>query len=124
VKWNREVNFHFWGDKTLMVHTLFNLFKNSLYYIHAAKKGIIEIWCEKKEDGNILHFKDTGKGILSDALPKLFEKFYTTTYHGTGLGLAFCKLAMTGFGGSIKCTSEYGEFTEFEMIFPNQVNLG
>lgn len=73
---------------------------------------------KKKENNNILYFKDTGKGIPADVLPKLFEKFYTTTYHGTGLGLAFCKMVMTGFGGSISCTSEYGEFTQFEMVFP------
>jgi PAS domain S-box-containing protein len=113
-----EEDFYFFGDKTVMVHILFNLLKNALYYIQAAKKGTIEIWCEKKADKNMLYFKDTGKGIPDDVLPKLFEKFYTTTHHGTGLGLAFCKMVMTSFGGSISCTSEYGKFTQFEMIFP------
>lgn len=118
VDWDRKNDFYFFGDKTLMVHVLFNLLKNALYYIQVAKKGKIQIWHDKKENNNVLYFKDTGKGIPSDVLPNLFEKFYSTTYHGTGLGLAFCKMVMTSFGGSISCTSEYGEFTLFEMVFP------
>ncbi len=48
-----------------MVHVLFNLLKNALYYIAAdpRKKGKIEIWLEKKGRINQLHFKDTGTGI-------------------------------------------------------------
>lgn len=111
-------DFKFKGDKTLMVHILFNLLKNALYFIEATKKGTIKIWCDTSEESNILYFKDTAKGIPSDVLPNVFERFYTTTYHGTGLGLAYCKTVMTAFEGDIKCTSEYGEFTQFEMIFP------
>lgn len=118
VIWDDANDFSFYGDKILMIHVLFNLLKNALYYIQAAKKGKINIWCEKKENNHILYFKDTGQGIPSKVLPKLFEKFYTTTYHGTGLGLAFCKMVMAGFSGDIKCVSEYGQFTQFEIIFP------
>ncbi len=118
ITWVNNNDFSFYGDKTLMVHILFNLLKNSLYYIQAAKKGKIKIWCEKKENSNILYFKDTGQGIPDDVLPNLFEKFYTTTHHGTGLGLAFCKMVMVSFEGDISCTSEYGKFTQFNMVFP------
>jgi PAS domain S-box-containing protein len=116
--WDDKNNFMFYGDKTLMVHILFNLLKNSLYYIHAAEKGKIKVWYKKQENINILHFKDTGKGIPANVLPNVFEKFYTTTHHGTGLGLAFCKMVMTSFDGDITCTSEYGKFTLFELLFP------
>jgi signal transduction histidine kinase len=61
-------------------------------------------------------------GIRHEVLPKLFEKFYTTTYRGTGLGLglAFCKMVMNGFGGSISCASEWGQYTTFKLIFPKR----
>ena len=115
-------DFKFYGDKTLMVHVLFNLLKNSLYYIQAARKGEIHIWLDKNSNENVLYFKDTGQGIPDEILKNLFEKFYTTTYHGTGLGLAFCKMVLVSFGGSVSCTSKYGEFTQFKMTFPVNKN--
>ncbi|GAL28500.1 sensor histidine kinase CqsS [Vibrio variabilis] len=36
-----------------------------------------------------------------------------------GLGLSFCKKVMKSFGGSIACSSEFGEWTEFELKFPD-----
>ncbi|HVV69648.1 MAG TPA: ATP-binding protein [Gammaproteobacteria bacterium] len=52
-------------------------------------------------------------------MSRLFEKFYTTTTNGTGLGLPFCKMVMEMFQGHISCTSKYGEFTQFSLSFPN-----
>lgn len=116
-------DFLFKGDKTLMVHILFNLLKNALYFIESVKKGKIKIWCESNQNDNILYFKDTAKGIPQDVLPKIFDRFYSTTHHGTGLGLAYCKMVMTSFDGAISCKSEYGKFTQFEMKFPNNENM-
>lgn len=118
VEWKPNNNFLFIGDITLIEHVLFNLLKNALYFIEAAKKGSINIWCEILEDNNKLCFRDTAMGIPHEELPKLFTKFYTTTRHGTGLGLAFCKTVMTSLGGDIICHSEYGKYTRFELIFP------
>lgn len=119
IKWERK-DFSFLGDNTLMVHVLFNLIKNSLYYIEKARKGQIYIFCSSDRHNNILHIKDTGEGIHPSIMPKLFEKFYTTTLHGTGLGLAFCKLVITGFGGTISCKSKYKHYTQFNMSFPKK----
>lgn len=118
VEWSKNDDFLFKGEKILMVHVLFNLMRNSLYFIQAARKGKIKIWYGSDKDNNILYFKDTGKGIPKRDMSKLFEKFYSTTRHGTGLGLAYCKMAITRFGGTISCKSRYGEYTQFEMHFP------
>ncbi len=117
VEWDSTYDFVFEGDKVLMEHVLFNLLKNSLYYIEAAKKGNIVIWAENKGNRNVLHFKDTASGIPRSAIPLIFDRFYTTTVNGTGLGLAFCKMVMNSMGGTISCTSEYGEYTQFDLEF-------
>lgn len=117
ITWD-EKDFVFFGDQMLFIHLLFNLMKNALYYIDAAGKGTIQIWAEIHEKENMLYFKDTAQGIPPAVLSKLFEKFYTTTRHGTGLGLAYCKMVMTSFDGAISCTSKYGEYTQFKMTFP------
>lgn len=118
VHYNNSCDFQFYGDKVLMTHVLFNLFKNALYFIAAAHKGTIEIWCESHKRNNMLYFKDTGMGIRQQDISRLFDKFYSTTRHGSGLGLAFCKRAMRSFGGNISCQSEFGEFTLFKLKFP------
>lgn len=110
--------FSFTGSKLLMQHVLFNLLKNALYAIATAKKGEIMIWTEEGERYNKLHFKDTAKGMSSRQLSKLFNHFYTTTFMGTGIGLSFCKLVMSRFGGDIRCESVEGSYTTFILSFP------
>jgi PAS domain S-box-containing protein len=111
-------DFHFHGDDMLMIHVIFNLIKNALHYVKAANKGNIEIWCDEDKKFNILYFKDTGQGIAPDILPHIFERFYTRTKHGTGVGLAFCQLVMQSMGGDIVCDSVQGEYTQFTLYFP------
>jgi signal transduction histidine kinase len=118
IVWKKDVDFVFRGDKIFFIHVLFNLMKNALYYIEAEKKGKIYISCNIKNNSHVLYFKDTSRGISEKELPKLFEKFYTTTRHGTGLGLAYCKMVMLEFGGNIICKSKLGEYTQFELTFP------
>ncbi|KTC72584.1 sensor protein LuxN [Legionella birminghamensis] len=113
-----EGSFLFKGSKLLMQHILFNLLKNALYAIATAQKGEIHIWTVNGERYNCLYFKDTGKGMTTEQLTRLFNHFYTTTYMGTGLGLSFCKLVMNRFGGDIMCEAKEGEFTQFMLFFP------
>jgi signal transduction histidine kinase len=116
------------GDMKLLEHVMFNLLKNALYYVKAAGKGKIEIWLEptKAKDNptafNLLHFKDTGKGIANDVLPYIFEPFFSKTRHGTGVGLAFCRRVMQEHHGLIHCESIEGEFAHFVLSFPNLKN--
>ncbi len=118
VSWEEKKDFMFQGDEQLMIHIIFNLLKNAIYYVRAAGKGKIFIWIETTEKYNQLHFKDTGTGISKKFLPYIFDRFFSKTYHGTGIGLAFCKLTMKSFGGDIIAQSVEGEYTEFIMYFP------
>lgn len=117
IHWDNKNDFDFLGEHDLMVHVIFNLIKNALYYIKAAGKGDVHIWCENHINQNELHFKDTGKGIDKNILPYIFDKYFSKTYHGTGIGLTFCKMVMHGFSGDIKCYSQINQFTEFVLIF-------
>jgi signal transduction histidine kinase len=74
-------------------------------------------------DAKRLIFKDTGKGIASKDLPFVFDRFYTQTPHGTGIGLAFCQDVLKRFGGSIVCDSVEGEYTIFTLSFPSQSQI-
>ena len=101
-----------------MTHVFFNLLKNAVYYVEAANQGGIDIRVETGDKFNKVYFKDTGTGIPAKSLPHIFERFYTTTDNGTGIGLAFCQLVMQSFGGDISCQSTEGQYTEFTLKFP------
>ncbi len=115
---NNNFDFRFKGNQLLIVHVLFNLLKNALYFIEDAKKGEVFIWTSSDKKTNSLHVKDTGKGISQQTKLRLFESFFSTTRNGTGLGLAFCKTIMLNLKGDIICEAEEGEYAEFILIFP------
>lgn len=118
IVWQKDFDFNFKENPLLIKHILFNLLKNALYFVKYANKGKIYINTSSHKHYNSLHFKDTGKGIPASILPYIFERFYSKTSHGTGIGLAFCKRVMEELGGKITCTSMEDEYVEFILDFP------
>lgn len=113
-------DFRFTGSEDLMVFVLINLLKNAFYAIAAAERGDVSIWGESCDAGHRLFVKDTGIGIPEAQLPYAFEEFcsFRPAGSGTGLGLAFCRRVITGWGGSIECESEENAFTQFTLRLP------
>lgn len=105
-------DFTFYGSKNYIKHVFINLINN------AFKHGGNNVYIEIKIQDNILLFKDNGKGISEELLPKIFERFFTNDPSGTGIGLAFCKMVMESIGGSIECESKLGQYTCFKLYFP------
>ena len=121
IQWQSENDFLIKAKEILIIHLLFNLIKNALY--HLAKSGSknkksIHIWLEQGKDFNKLFFKDTGTGISKDILPYIFNRFFSKTDHGSGIGLTYCKMVMESLRGSIACESEINNYTLFIMSFP------
>lgn len=94
-----------------LMQVLFNLLKNA--YKHGGQDVKIEILAE----GTKLFFKDNGRGISKEDLPYIFDRYYTKSKTGAGIGLAFCKMVLEDLGGSIECKSELGKHTKFILSF-------
>lgn len=111
-------DFSITAPEVLLVHVLFNLLKNAIYYV--GKSGAGQITIRLSSDTREIVVEDTGTGIPPENLPRIFERFYTTTEtgHGSGIGLSFCRMVMDGIGGTIECESEPNEFTRFTLTFP------
>lgn len=121
VIWQPQGDFQVWGSDILLVHVLFNLFKNALYYVNDMGRGTISISLERGRRVNVLHFKDTAKGIPYSELPNIFDYLYSSKKpdQNTGVGLAYCKKIMQYLHGDITCESVPGEYTEFQLRFPS-----
>lgn len=70
---------------------LTNILDNAINFISAKQKGLISTTVERKENEVIVHIKDNGEGIDPDILPRLFRKFSTKSFYGSGLGLYNCR---------------------------------
>jgi two-component system CAI-1 autoinducer sensor kinase/phosphatase CqsS len=120
VHWRCDTDFVFNGSSVLMMHVVFNLLRNALQALAEAGRGEVVIRAHVQGHEGRLTVRDTGIGIAPDTLPRIFERFYTSrgVERGAGIGLSFCRMVMEGFGGTIRCRSEHGRFTEFTLAFP------
>lgn len=96
---------------------LFNLIVNACQSMKNTG-GVIKIEASRKKDFVSLMVKDNGPGISQKQLAHLFQPFYTTKEHGTGLGLYVTKRLVENSGGKIFVKSILGKGTEFKLNFP------
>ncbi|MDX2100184.1 MAG: ATP-binding protein [Leptolyngbyaceae cyanobacterium bins.59] len=81
----------------------------------------IVIRTEKVDDRILIRISDNGPGIKAEIVDRLFDPFFTTKPigKGTGLGLAISyQIVVEKHGGQLRCTSEVGKGTEFEIEIP------
>ena len=103
-------------DKGLMGQVFLNIILNAIQAMSAG--GELSIWVKRVECDIQIIFKDSGIGISSENLDKLFQPFFTTTQGGTGLGLAIVKRIVDSHSGSIYAQSEIGKGSSFTIKLP------
>ena len=86
------------ADKERISQVISNVLSNALKF---TEEGYISISTETKGKDVIITVKDTGVGIDSEILPRLFSKFATKSEKGTGLGLYISKSIVERHGGNI-----------------------
>jgi two-component system sensor histidine kinase VicK len=95
------------ADKSRLIQVLSNLLSNAIKF---TKEGIISVNVEKqvkqkekaiKQEEAIITVKDMGVGIDPKLLDRLFSKFATKSFAGTGLGLFISKSIVEAHGGRI-----------------------
>jgi len=108
----------FAGDGNKLSRTLVNLIANAIKFTHG---GTVTIAVTRSDNESIrFAVRDTGEGIPSEAFERIFEKFgqLDSRRVGTGLGLAFCKLAVEAHGGRIEVESTLGVGSTFSFTIP------
>ena len=109
------------SDKKWLVFIINQVLSNSLKY--SKEGGSIEIYGVLGEKNKRLIIKDNGIGIKPEDLSRVFNKGFTG-YNGriynksTGMGLYLAEKMCKKLGHIIEIKSEYGQYTQVEIIFP------
>jgi len=106
------------ADKNQIQQVFLNLLLNSAESI--AQEGTINISTQYVNDSCIVSIMDTGCGIKSDELGRIFDPFFTSkpVGKGTGLGLSVSYGIIKKYGGDIQCKSKVGEGSTFSVTLP------
>ncbi|MBM2818375.1 MAG: histidine kinase [Nitrosarchaeum sp.] len=96
-------------DSSKLTVVLTNLINNSIQAIET--EGKISIKASEDKDHSIIQIEDSGSGISSESIVKIFEPLFTTKSKGTGLGLASCRRIVEEHNGSITVQNNPTTFT-------------
>ncbi len=109
-----------WGDRTLLHRVLLNLLDNAVKFSFPDGEIRVEV-SQPAPDTILFAVSDSGPGIPPEAHEHIFERFARLEggeAQGTGLGLAFCKLAVEAHGGRIWVESTPGQGATFKFTLP------
>ena len=106
-------------DINKLQQAFLNLIKNAMESMPAQGKISIEVGKEGK-NYIAVSISDTGCGMTSEEIERIFNPEYTTKEKGVGLGIPLANEIIRGHGGEIRVISRKGEGTTFEVILPRE----
>jgi signal transduction histidine kinase len=110
------------ADPDRLSQALINLLSNALKFTPAG--GQVEVEVSSGPLGTEIRVADTGIGIRSEELPRVFERFYRVESSrnratgGAGIGLSIARAIVEAHGGSIEADSQPGRGSEFRIRLP------
>ena len=126
-----DIPYELIGDKGKVKEIVNNLLTNAIKYTNQGQINL-NIKCINDTNRNISNLiitcQDTGKGIKSELISRLFTKFdrldveRNTTTEGTGLGLAITKSLIEMMGGKINVQSQFGYGSIFMVQLPQKIS--
>ena len=117
-----------YGDSGKVKQVITNVLTNAAKYTEQGEINFSVSCVNVKEECRlVITIKDTGRGIKTEQIDKLFNKFQrldedkNTTVEGTGLGLAITKRLVEMMGGKIVVQSRYGEGSIFTIYLTQEI---
>ncbi|MFN8208410.1 MAG: ATP-binding protein [Bacteroidales bacterium] len=112
-----------WFDPVFLDKIIHNLISNALKF--TGKGGAVDLLVMRRGSDNVeIQLIDTGKGIPSESLSKIFDRFYqvvtsdTNSGEGTGIGLAIVKELVEKHYGRVTVYSQPGKGSVFTVLLP------
>jgi len=118
------------ADSEQLHQVFFNLVQNAVHALDGHPDASLTVATAVKAaptgaDGAgqiIVSFKDNGKGISAEDLPRIFDPFFSTKENGYGLGLSICHGILHELGGNIEVSSTENEGSIFTVSLPAWTN--
>ncbi len=110
-------------DREKLRQVLVNLFENAVDALGEVDPGTrrLEIRANGGDGAAVIEISDSGPGVPEEALPRLFEPFFSLKPHGTGLGLAIAKRTVEAHGGRIAVAADGGAGLTFRIELPRGI---
>jgi signal transduction histidine kinase/flagellar biogenesis protein FliO len=114
------------ADPTQMRQLFQNLIGNALKFHKQGERPLVNVDCSANGPGSyVITIEDNGIGFEEEHLDKIFAPFQrlhgrSSSYEGTGMGLAICKKIVERHGGSITARSKPGQGAAFVIIIPKK----
>lgn len=109
------------GDRVQLQQVILNLIINAIEAMSAVSGGTREllIGTARDEPGSVLvRIEDSGPGLATATLERLFEPFYTTKPNGLGLGLSICRSIVEAHGGRLWVATSTPHGYIFQLMLP------
>lgn len=106
-----------WADPVLVSRVLQNLFDNAIKFSPEDSQIEVGANLDERRQFIIVSVHDHGAGISPELRDRLFQKFVSGS-NSTGIGLAFCRLAVEAHGGRIWVESSPEKGTTFSFSLP------
>jgi two-component system, OmpR family, phosphate regulon sensor histidine kinase PhoR len=119
-----EPDVHVVANPDQLEQVMVNLVDNAIKY--TAEGGTVHVASERMNGKIAVRVADTGIGIMSQDLPRIFERFYrvdkarSRKSGGTGLGLSIVKHIVESHGGQVTVVSEHNRGSTFTFTLPAQ----
>lgn len=112
------------GNTSMIQRMISNLLDNALKYTPSG--GKVTVGLSEGVSRTVISISDTGIGISSSDLPRIFERFYrcdqSRSRSGTGLGLSLAGAIARAHGGDIKVVSAPGRGSTFTVDLPRYIS--
>lgn len=109
-------------DMNLMKQAVLNLMINAVQAMPDGGELLIHV--AEQRGQAIIEVIDTGPGMDAEILRRIFDVYYSTKKHGTGLGLPTVRRVVREHGGTIRPESEVGKGTRFVISLPIAKKVG
>jgi PAS domain S-box-containing protein len=108
------------GDCVQLQQVLLNLILNAAEAMGSVEEGARELLISTEQDqtGALVAVRDSGPGIDTEHLDRVFDAFYTTKSGGTGMGLSICRSIIHAHGGKLWAEANEPRGAVFQFTLP------